>query len=367
MIPADARDLVAALWMDLAGKDLHYDRTKFHNARQLRPGTELVRVSFPAFYTAVPYAPQALAQFIGRKSGGRTLYVFYAGRVMNAIAGVLLVMLAMRLLPEAAWVFGVVGLTPMFLYLAGSFSADAVTCGLAFCAAAAALRPINAAFPITAALLSLAKPGYALIALLATPRWRERKQRTWIGVGLIAVVVGGWIASASARGAYYPMRGDVVTDASAQMKHLAQAPFQFVRVALSDYASHATQYLDHLIGRLGWLDIGLPRIVLVLYVLLFLYAALSIPLRLGAVHRAMLAAVVAGTMLLLSLAQYLLWSPVGGAIIEGLQGRYFLPIAPLVLLAISANRLRWTHWAAYVVAIAGNAIALYTLTRHYYG
>jgi uncharacterized membrane protein len=368
VIPTDARDLVATLWMELAGTSVKFDRTKFDSARQLRPRGETVRLSFPAFYTAVPYTPQTIAIFAGRLIGVRTLYAFYAGRVMNAIAGVLLVMLAMRLLPEAAWVFGSIGLTPMFLYLAGTFSADVVTCGLAFCATAAALRPgvRRAAFPLFAALLSLAKPGYALIALIAVPRLRERKERLPVAVALAAAAICGWVATTIARAAYYPLRNDVVTDASAQIAHVAAAPVEFVRIAAVHYVHHAWQYFTHLIGRLGWLDIGLPRIVYVAYAILLLYVALSVSLRIGVIERVTLAIVFTATLLVLALSQYLVWSPVGGVDIEGLQGRYFLPIVPLALLTISARCLRWTRWAVCLVTIPGNTVALYIVATHYW-
>jgi uncharacterized membrane protein len=367
LIPTDARDLVATLWMELAGKDLKFDRAKFQNARQLRPSREEVRVSFPAFYTAVSYAPQATALFVCRAIGLRPLYAFYVGRVLNAAVGVLLIMLAMRLLPQAAWIFGSIGLTPMVLFLAGSFSADAVTTGLAFCTTAAALRPIKAAFPILAGFLSLAKPGYALIALLCAPRLRERRERLWIALAFVLVALGGWWAAAIARDAYYPPRPDLVTDARAQSAHVLREPLRFVQVAVTDYAQHATQYLDHLVGRLGWLDVGLPRIVLVSYVILFLYVALSVSLRLGAMERTTIAIVLAVTLLVISLSQYLTWSPIGGSVIEGLQGRHLIPIAPLALLMISMSWLRWSRWAIVVVTISGNAIALYMVAMRYYG
>jgi uncharacterized membrane protein len=367
-IPADARDLVATLWMDLAGKEqVKFDRAKFRDARALRPSDPLVSVSFPAFYTAVPYTPQALALVVTRRLHCPTLVGFYAGRVLNAIVGVLLVMLAMRMLPDAAWVFACAGLTPMFLYLAGTFSADVVTAGLAFCATAAALRPIKAAFPAFAGLLSLAKPGYALIALLALPRLRQKRERVAIAIAFVAVALGGWLATMNARDSYFPMRSDIVTDARAQATNVAHAPLRFLNVAAADYAHHAWAYLDQLIGRLGWLDIGLPSFVIYAYLALFLFVALSLSVRFGIAERAMLAMVFVATLLTLSLAQYLIWSPVGGSEIEGLQGRYFIPAVPLLLLAISAPWLRGTRWAICAIAIPGNAIALVLLARRYYG
>lgn len=366
MIPVDARDLVATLWMELAGKDLKFDDAKLESARELQPTDQLVRVSFPAFYTAVSYTPQSVALFVARKLNVRTLHAFYAGRVLNGLAGIALVMLAMRLLPDAAWAFGAIGLTPMFLFLGGTYSADVVTIGLAFCAIAAALRATRPMLlPLFAGLLSLAKPGYALIALLRLPRIRERKERLPIVLAFLAVAIGGVIAGIGAREAIYQARPDATTDAAAQMKGVLAAPFAFLQLAVTHYAQHATQYLDQLIGRLGWLDVGLPRFVLLAYLAMFAFVALSIGLRVTMIDRVAMFVVIAATLLTIALADYLSWTPVGSNTIEGMQGRYFLPVAPLALLMISARWLQGTRWVVCIVGIAGNIAALLAVHARY--
>jgi uncharacterized membrane protein len=363
-VPVDARDLVAICWAEMAGKDVHYDRAKLREAWRLRPRSETVQLSFPAFYTAIAYAPQSLAVGVSRLLRAPTLAGFYAGRIANGLAGVLLVALAMWLSPQAAWIFGIVGLTPMFLFLGGSYSADVVTTGLACCVIAAGR---NAVAPLASALLALAKPGYALIPFIASPRLRDRSERLRIGATLVVTVLCAWLAAASARTAYYQLRGDVPTDASAQLKHVVQEPLRFVSIAAKDYVSHAAQYRDQLVGRLGWLDVGLPPFVIWSYVIVFLYVALSTSISLKIIERLTIAMVAIATLLILSLSQYLVWTAVGSTAIEGLQGRYFLPVVPLVLLAISARVLPMTRWVPLIVAACGNVIALLALSDRYYG
>jgi uncharacterized membrane protein len=83
-------------------------------------------------------------------------------------------------------------------------------------------------------------------------------------------------------------------------------------------------------------------------------------------QRGILAAVIVASLLILSLSQYLIWTELGAGVIEGLQGRYFLPIAPLALLLVASNRLRWSRWPVAIVAVVGNGMALIALARHYY-
>lgn len=363
-VPVDARDLVAACWAEMAGKDVHYDRAKLGAAWKLRPRSETVSLSFPAFYTAIAYAPQSLTVGASRLLRAPTLAGFYAGRIANGLVGILLVALAMRLLPQAAWILGAVGLTPMFLFLSGTFSADVVTFGLACCAIAAGR---NVVAPLSSALLALAKPGYALIPFIAAPRLRDRRERLRVGATLLVTVLCAWLGAMSARAAYYPLRGDAPTDAAAQMKEVMRAPIRFIEIAARDYRVHAEQYRDQIVGRLGWLDVGLPPFVIWAYVSLFVYVALSTTMTLSVLERVTLVIVALATLLILSLSQYLVWTAVGNQSIEGLQGRYFLPVVPLVLLAMSARILPSTRWAPLMVAACGNVIALYALTDRYYG
>lgn len=366
MIPADARDLVFHTWMEMAGKDIRYETDRFARARTLRPSKETVQLSFPAFYTFIPYVPQALAVAVTRAVNVPTLYTFYAGRLANALAGVFLVMLAMRLAPAAAWIFGVVGLTPMFLYLCGSYSADVVTTGMAFCTAAAALRYWEGgsvkALAVFAPLLAIVKPAYFLIGMMVCA---VRKKST--AIVIIFVMAGVAIAAWTTRQAYYPMRADVVTDAPAQLEHVKSAPFRFVAIAAKDYANNLDAYYEHFTGRLGWLDVGLPRFIRWMFGLLFLYAVMTAAAPLTIPRRVLLLLLFLGTLLVISLSQYLIWTAVGASEVHGIQGRYFLPAAPLLLLACSRRWFPFHPAVPLAVGTVANVVALATLARHYYG
>lgn len=375
MIPKASRDLVGTVWMEMAGRPVKYEVERIRRARALRDSPERMRVHFPAFYTAAPYAPQAAAMLAARTLGIPPLAAFYLGRIANALAGILLVMLAMRTVPQLAWAFAMVGLTPMFLYLAGSFSADTVTSGIAFAAAAYALRlwqdegPRTAwvAFIVLAFLLALAKPAYLLVPLLSLALWRSRQARPLIAAAIAAMGAGAAIAAWTARAGYFAMRPDLLADPRQQFAHITRYPLRVATAVLSDYARHTEQYFEHFVGRLGWLDIGLPAFVRYAYLAAFLYVALSCGLPLTWRRRLLILAVFAGSLVLVSVSQYMIWTPVGSSEVDGIQGRYFLPVAPLLIVALGGNWLRQRWWIPAGIAIAGNAVALATLFRHYYG
>jgi hypothetical protein len=76
------------------------------------------------------------------------------------------------------------------------------------------------------------------------------------------------------------------------------------------------------------------------------------------------AATIAGILL----SQYLIWSIVCGDALEGVQGRYFLEILPLVLTALAVPRIRWrfAQWAIIAVAVVCNALAINVLVQRYW-
>ena len=370
LVPRGVRDLVATLWVDTAGRPdakIGVERLRAAWRVPLAP-QELVSVGAPAHYTPVPYIPQTLACFIGDRLHLRPLLTFYLGRLFNVAATLALFVLAVRMAKQR-WAFIAIALLPMLLYLCGTFSADATTSGLAFVVTAMALDGDDRRWPlfvVCAFLLALCKPAYFLLPLLRV----FRLTRVRIAVLTIVVAAGVWIASANATRNFSIMRTDVPTGPQAQMVNVRLAPLTFLRIAASDYRKNGFAYAEHFVGRLGWLDIPLPRPLVIAALVLLLLVGLTSE-RLRARERLLGIAIVIASMLLISLSQYLAWSPIGADYIEGIQGRYFLPLGPLVLLLFSAGprnaRVATAVRAAFVVtAIALNAIGVFAIVQRYW-
>jgi uncharacterized membrane protein len=94
------------------------------------------------------------------------------------------------------------------------------------------------------------------------------------------------------------------------------------------------------IGRLGWLNVQLSPLFVALYLAaLFMSCRPGIegspfarPWRVAAVSVLVVAASTEALLVLLDL----IWTSVGSVRVDGLQGRYFIPIAPALLLSIGA-------------------------------
>jgi uncharacterized membrane protein len=151
-----------------------------------------------------------------------------------------------------------------------------------------------------------------------------------------------WIAwTFVIRGIYVPLRPDVAV-ASEQIRFILSHPVKFAFILFNDFNVNIQAYIAQFIGVLGWLDTPLPSILYISYSFLLVFIALVdsrpniiITLR----DKLKIVAIVLSSILLIYLLTYLSWTPVGQELVEGIQGRYFIPVAPLLFLVLYNRRI----------------------------
>ena len=220
-----------------------------------------------------------------------------------------------------------------------------VVCGLVFC-------------PV--------KIVYAPLLLIGAPALRDPAQRrgALIVHGIIlAVVLGGsalWLWSTA--GTLVSWR--VGTDAAAQLRGILAEPGGYAMILLRT-VWHEAAYYPGTVGILGWLRFPLPDAVYALP-LLGIVAAAAVrdegePV-LTAWSLAWKALIVIGAATLAMTAMYLMWTPVGAPRVEGVQGRYMLPLAGLAAMVVAAGlRLPRARLAPAVVVVT--AVVLLAATH----
>jgi uncharacterized membrane protein len=139
----------------------------------------------------------------------------------------------------------------------------------------------------------------------------------------------------------HPLAPNLAPDA--QLSLVLGDPLHFVAVVFRTLLFWGEFYTTSFIGILGWLDTRLPVWLTQSYWLLLVGAALvdtrkgvSITWRAKAVQVLIISLV--GSLFLVSF--YLVWTPVGGDVVLGIQGRYLIPISPLFFLLLYNTRLR---------------------------
>ncbi len=318
-----------------------------------------------AIHPPLTYLPQALGMFLARQFSSSLLVLFYAGRCLNLVAATALMFWAIRLTPIGKWVFTVLALTPMTVFLSASLSSDALTNGFSFLLIAYVLRcaagpeqSLTRSSILRLALLGcavgLSKQAYFLLptCYLLIPASRLGTSRSYWS-GFIAVMGATFLSVAAwaiiLRGIYSPADVMVGMDPHLQVHFILTHPFEFAGAVLRT-VSQAPMYLQQYIGVLGWLDTRLPRWLVIAELIVIAVVCLqdtSRHLRLAQCLNAIgIATVVSATVMVII---YVTWEPVGSGVIH-LQGRYFVPVGPLMVIAISGLKVAVSPFPSRTVA-----------------
>lgn len=317
-----------------------------------------------AIYSPVSYAPQAVGIGIGRLFEASPLLLIWLGRLGNLLVWVCLVYFAVRLLPFAKWLLILLALNPLTLFLAASLSADAITIGMAFLFVSLVVASLKGGVPLSNSRLSalallpvglgLTKPVNFLFAvlLLCIPWSRFKTKKRYIlfcvGTVLLTLLASlGW--SALVREAII-ITGQVQRpgsgiDPGAQLSFILHHPFSYVKTLITNYVfitpgGFGDSVVRSYFGILGWLDTLVPLWVMLLYMAGLVVTAMY-QLGRGLVLSLWQKALMLGMFLASSVASitalYLNYTPVGAHVVEGVQGRYFMPYV-VALISIFTGR-----------------------------
>lgn len=316
---------------------------------------ELAYVKYPIVFSPLPFLPQALGCAIGDALHLRPLITFRLARLMNLLCALAIVLLAARV--AAPWLVIAPALLPMSLFLFGSFSPDALTIAMTFLATTLALAGSPWVIAAAAA-LALCKPTYLLVPLLV---FATRRRIGAIAAGV--VVAGAFVSTIFIKTTWAFLRPGV--DDRAQLRFTLHDPIQVGNALAADLLHHSVDRLEQLVGRLGLLTIPIPTISVVLALALLVAVALFAAPRISTSQRLLAAVIAVATIGAVELSQYLSWTAVGAKEVDGIQGRYFIPIVPLLLLAISRpyERARWPSFVVPAVMTIVNATALWAVYR----
>lgn len=343
------------------------------------------RLSYVGVYSPIVYLPQALGVWVGRELELAPALLVYLGRGTNLLAWILAGWLTLRITPWRRWMWFLWLLIPMSVFQAASLSPDVSTHAIAAllvawtCRLACGQRPPPTRRDLLllvalSALLGLAKPGYALLALVPwivpkarLPSARARLVARLLAPGIALLATTLWLAWVQTLDSAPALPGAHPADqARAALLH----PLGFLGVVARSIGRQGVEWLESLVGYLGWFNIPLPGFVYVLVPCALLVASLTngrdAP-ALDARGRLWLVGLAAANGLLLLFACYVWWTPLSSRVVRFVQGRYFLPVVPLLLLACPSVELplgaRYRGWLMVTAAAVALALGLWASVR----
>jgi uncharacterized membrane protein len=342
-------------------------------------------------YAPVAYLPQVLGILIGKFFAVSPLIMIYLARLANLLFFIALAFAAIRITSVHKWVFCLLCLTPTSVFQVASASVDAFTYGICFLTIAVFLsyalndeEKLGSADLLKIFVLSLlavlSKQAYIFLPLLflLIPRRKIGSTGKYLFIfsSLFAVCLlteGIW--SSLVKAIYLPYRTDIPINPELQLAFIINHPFNFIDVAMRNYIFSFSYYFKTFFGQLTWLDLYVPTYLMVFTCLVIIVVALldkDSKKTISKINKLIFLLIIISTAFLISALLYMTWSPIGGNFIEGIQGRYFIPVAPLIFLLFYQQKLKWRHFHRFapliitVAVIFSLIITLLTVYQRYY-
>lgn len=351
-----------------------------------------------SIYAPVAYLPALAGMIIAKAAGLSVGSAIVLMRLLGLLTYVALVAAGLVVLRahRARWLVFVAALVPMSLFQATTVTTDTMTLGLCLLAGSLLLKAVflrarlnvaeTTALLVAGAMIPLCKSGYVIFlplvlvvpsALLPGRRWGRAAAAATVGVGVVAFAWWTRVTAitSSAMGFMRPQSqwGTVVP--ASQVGFILENPLTIVRIVVNTLSSKGNMYFTQFFGDLGFTFVSIPALATVAVIMATVVAfgaseRVSVPMRSTLV---VALAVLAGIASVFG-ALYLGFSPVGYYIIDGVQGRYFLPFILLVLgVLLRVVPLRWhlpdaRHQRACttaVVCLVASALGLAVLKYYF--
>ena len=359
-IPLAMRSLVVDSGIEHYSDPSYKFHLSVHKLLSYRYGGEKVFVHFPstAIYSPVAYVPSIVAHQVTALVHAPMLVALYLARIFSLLVVLLAFLFALKYSPLGRYIFFAVGLLPMTIASAASVSADAMTLAISVVFTAAVLRislhdkKMYVKWLILISFLALCvglvkQAQIALLPLLILPilinkHYRNKRAYIWIAVTLLVslVVFFLWYSKVSS----IILNTNPLIQPDLQRAFIIVNPFEFILVPFLNtyFTSYPSRFIIDLFGNFGWLTTPMPALFVLisaftLYFSIGLRGSGDIALkhystRTKLILRVLLVGLFVATTTVISIALYIYWTPYKLPYIEGIQGRYFIPILPLLLI-----------------------------------
>lgn len=300
--------------------------------------------------------PQTLGLSLGRILGLNYLGIFYLGRFFNLFFYVLIMTLAIRKIPFFKTMIFIVGVLPMSIQQAASFSTDSFINSMAIFLIANFVYSITErknimskremlTILIVSTLLAPAKVIYIFIVFMAflIPKERFRQKRNRFafiialfimsGVfilfvkGIALINIAGNSSSDTWSGERFYCINDIILD-----------PIGSFKIYVETISLKWEYFIGTAIGELlSGLTLHLSKFIIYCFALLLMISALreKYDNYVFTINKRFVLLIISIIIIILILTAMLLgWTPYSNNIILGVQGRYFIPIIPLIMMAL---------------------------------
>lgn len=299
------------------------------------------------------------------------LIIFYSGRIACLLLNFLLLCLAIKITPKFKNTILVVGMMPMSIQSMISYSYDGLlnACILLFIAICLKIiyedsEKVNKKYLLISVLVLFVifaiKLPYAIIGIMyifiPTSKFRSLILKiSCILSSLIFVYLFGNIVSKITLIGYnqIPIALNVTSTEKSNLSYVLNNPKEVIDIAINTFKIKSKFYVDSLVGYFGYFTFKINNIFKYVYISLFGTLVLTEESKIKIKHRLVLIfsilVIVAGVFG----ALYFAWTPYAYSYVEGVQGRYFIPlIVPLIIAcAVKIKKINLEKQTIYSIIL----------------
>lgn len=309
-----------------------------------------------AVYSFVQYIPQAIGIALTRLVTDNVYLITYGGRIFNMIFALLILYFAIKLMPFGKKMLLIPAMIPIAIEGFSSLSPDSMTISMAFFYIAYILHLAfgnkeqlelkdKVILLVSSIVIALCKivyiPLVGLILIIPKEKFKNKGNKNKIlnfciiaGIALMVNLI--WLAISSRYLSTF-REGDSII----QVLLALQNPILYIQKVLYTFNLNGSNYLLSLFGAdLGWGElIKLYSLVPYAFLGIYLFTAVMDNDLKGKFKKYQIVWILLVVLVIVGLiftSLYVQWTTVGQTSIAGIQGRYFLPILPLVMLVLGS-------------------------------
>lgn len=305
----------------------------------------------------IGYIPQAIGVSIAKILCLNEIWILLLGRCCNVIFAAMLARVAVKIVNKYKIQLFLISCFPMAVYIAGSVSIDVTIDYCALLAIAYFIKLCESSekdiklkqeiiFFGLCLVTGLSKITYMAIICLGAfiPKKNFRERRNYYFIFLI-IVISSIIAIAwylytttlPQPASHIEWSEKMNVNIGVQMSQIISNPIQMIHTLIIDMVGNFSERINSFFTY-GWLSYGSLFLV---YTYLAFYVAVSwlYPMEIN-FNRSKKIGIAATTFLIYiatQLIMYLTWTSVGSTTIDGVQGRYYIPLLALIPLIINSG------------------------------
>ena len=337
---------------------LHYRHTplllkeKLDYFSQLPPYSQFTeKTGYNKHHSMFPYIPSAMGVYIGKIFELSWLDMTYLARITNFLVWLFLGYLAIRFIPIGKWLLCLIALSPMSIFQAASISIDSLTNGLSFLLIALILkfifekqRIVLAGILMVSIFLAFTKIPYLILLSLMLLVFTQRQLNFTqiLSSILITVLIFSsflWIFFTQTSSSFNSI-------AFQQIYSIIQQPIDYIQLIAETIRLHGISLVRGWVGIFGWLEINIPMWFVVSNIMMLaLYAITdSSPFASKKLSNILIfMAFILGIFVVFT-TLYIIETPLLKlSYIDGLQGRYFVPLGILPFLLLQNKRFSFSN------------------------